>query len=818
MTSRFFLLAAGAVFSLTAAAAPLTPSQALGRANAGIPARIGARIGKVAQPAFTARTANGTATSYLFNSQDGGYLLVSADDVAYPVLAYSETGEIDPSNMSPELQWWLDEYGRQIEWAVSKGAAPAVNGPAAPEGWTAIAPLVKTKWDQGAPYNNLCPTYNGTRCYTGCVATAMAQVMNYHKYPESGEGKVSYTSTTIQRPLSLDMSLLKLDWDNMIDNYSTQEYTNDQAIAVARLMMGCGYSVNMNYGTSASGAQGSSVGIALRTYFKYDKNLRDYMRAIYSSSEWTQMIYENLKNVGPLVMNGQSPAMGGHSFVCDGYSGDGYFHFNWGWSGMSDGYFALDALNPDAQGIGGAAGGFNFSQNAILGIQPPTGEPVITWPDRILQYGNTEVSLSGNTLLFTVSGYDPLGWTAGIDHQINVNIGAIIEPVEGTQGSTQNVAGRMGSMTVISLPGTGSYYPLSSVNGVYVNLPALADGKYKLTLASHETSDANAPWYPVLVPWGYNNYAFLTISNGVGTITNVPIDNLTISDVALGCDFYSGKNVLLKAKITNSTGIELSQAVTPVLMNGAGKIIYTGDGVMVSIAPGESQEKEWVSKFYDSNGKAATVTADTDFKLALLNHQTGVIYPGTEIDVTMKNITSSVTFQGRQGSILNAQTITLDFNERPLLTYVVEDVNDFTYQFSYACTRGFYDGQVTFNIGRPDPNNPTNVIPVKEQIYTGWPFILAPTEETKQVKISFPEAEDNTIYYIEGYYTLGSRQNFLLRTAFTKASSGVDGIDADQTDAEPEYYNLQGVRVAEPVKGEVVIERRGGKVTKRVVR
>ena len=276
--------------------------------------------------------------------------------------------------------------------------------------------------------------------------------------------------------------------------------------------------------------------------------------------------------------------------------------------------------------------------------------------------------------------------------------------------------------------------------------------------------------------------------------------------------------MLLKAKITNSTGIELSQAVTPVLMNGAGKIIYTGDGVMVSIAPGESQEKEWVSKFYDSNGKAATVTADTDFKLALLNHQTGVIYPGTEIDVTMKNITSSVTFQGRQGSILNAQTITLDFNERPLLTYAVEDVNDFTYQFSYACTRGFYDGQVTFNIGRPDPNNPTNVIPVKEQIYTGWPFILAPTEETKQVKISFPEAEDNTIYYIEGYYTLGSRQNFLLRTAFTKASSGVDGIDADQTDAEPEYYNLQGVRVAEPAKGEVVIERRGGKVTKRVVR
>lgn len=811
-------MAAGAIFSLTAAAAPLTPSQALGRANVGIPARIGARVARTAQPVFTARTADGTATSYLFNSQQGGYLLVSADDVAYPVLAYSETGTIDPSDMSPEFKWWIDEYGRQIEWAVSKGAAPAVKGPTAPEEWTAIAPLVKTKWDQDTPYNNLCPTSNGTRCYTGCVATSMAQVMNYFKYPESGEGKISYTPTSLQRPLSLDLSLLTFDWANMLDNYSTTEYNNDQALAVARLMMACGYSVNMNYGTTASGAQGSSVGIALRTYFKYDQNCRDHVRAIYSSSEWTKMIYDNLKNVGPIVMNGQSPSQGGHSFVCDGYNGDGYFHFNWGWSGMSDGYYALDALNPDAQGIGGVAGGFNFSQNAILGIQPPTGEPVIPTPDKILQYGTTDASINDNTVAFKTKGYDPLGWTAGIDHQISVNIGAIIEPVEGTQGSTQYVTGRLGSMTVISLPGTGSYYAQSNTLYPSVTLPSLPDGKYKLTLASHETSDANAPWYPVLVPWGYHNYAFLTVENGVKTITNVSIDNFTISEVGTVSQLYSGKNVMLKAKVANTTDIEISQPVTPVLMNAAGTIIYTGDGAMVSLEAGETMEKEWVSKFYDANGKVATVKEDTEFKLGLINQQTGSLYPGTEVDVTMKYIVSNVSFQARSGVILNAESETIEVNERPLLVYKVTDSSDFTYQLTYACTRGFYDGQVVLGIYRTDPANPSNFIPVKEQIDSFWPFVLSGSDHTRDVKINFPDAENGVVYYVRGTYTLNSRQQFLINTAFCIGDSGVDSIDGVDVDAEPVYYNLQGVRLAEPVKGELLIERRGGKVTKRVVR
>ena len=352
-----------------------------------------------------------------------------------------------------------------------------------------------------------------------------------------------------------------------------------------------------------------------------------------------------------------------------------------------------------------------------------------------------------------------------------------------------------------------------------MTLPSLPDGKYKLTLATHETSDANAPWYPVLVPWGYHNYAFLTVENGVKTITNVPIDNFTISEVSTVSQLYSGKNVMLKAKIVNNNDIEISQPVTPVLMNAAGAILYTGDGAMVSLNAGETIEKEWVSKFYDANGKPAIVKEDTEFKLGLVNQQTGALYSGTEIDVTMKYITNNLIFQGRNGVILDAETVTLDVDERPLNVYNVKNPSDFTYQLTYACTRGYYDGQITLSIYRQDPDNSSNYTVVKEQIDSFWPFILANSEATRDVKISFPEAELNTIYYIRGYYTISSTQRFLIGTPFVvKFDSGVDTVDGVDFDAEPEYYNLQGVRVTEPAKGELVIERRGGKVTKRIVR
>ena len=209
--------------------------------------------------------------------------------------------------------------------------------------------MITAMWDQIEPYNNMAPLYGSERTYTGCVATTMAMVMDYWNYPEKGQGKVSYTASTIGKRIELDFSKRKFDWDNMLRSYDIDgEYSAEQTDAVAYLMKACGYAVKMDYSTSASATLAMYIGQAMAKYFNYDPNYRYELRLHHSSSEWEQIIYDNLKNAGPVLYGGGSYLGGGHSFVCDGYDGNGFFHFNWGWSGISNGYFSLDALQPDA--------------------------------------------------------------------------------------------------------------------------------------------------------------------------------------------------------------------------------------------------------------------------------------------------------------------------------------------------------------------------------------------------------------------------------------------------------------------------------------
>ena len=238
---------------------------------------------------------------------------MSADDVAFPVLGYSDTGSVDAENISPELKWWLGEYGRQIEWAIENNARQAVGAPSVPEEWTAIAPLMKTKWDQDAPYNNDCPQLNGVRCYTGLCGHVNGSGDELSQVSGGGDGMIRYRPDGFSKDLLLNLSAFKIDWDNMLDVYSAGEYNDAQASAVSYLMKACGYSVAMNYGTSASGAVGGVIAPALRNYFDYDVNCRDYQRVIYSSSEWTRWSMTTLKmsvrwlsTVSPLQPGGQS--------------------------------------------------------------------------------------------------------------------------------------------------------------------------------------------------------------------------------------------------------------------------------------------------------------------------------------------------------------------------------------------------------------------------------------------------------------------------------------------------------------------------------
>jgi len=347
---------------------------------------------------------------YVFNMGKQGFIAVSADDVVLPVLAYSDESAFDPNGNNTSVLKWFQGYADQIRYAVLNGleANDEIN-----KEWEelllgtksaslrrgSVSPLITTKWDQSPYFNDLCPfdrTYN-ERAVTGCVATAMAQVIKYWNYPDAGTGFNSYNHTKYGT-ISSNFADHVYNYSNM-PNYVTSANTD-----VAQLMFDCGVSVNMDYGVDGSSATTIGSGItaesALKKYFGYSSSLSGKFRSAYTDATWLSMVKSELDAGVPLLYRGVGGG-GGHCFVADGYDNNNYVHFNWGWGGSSDGYFQLNALNPGSTGTGGGTGGFNSSQGAIFGIKGATGN---------LNYKltlNTSINVSPSTIsyggAFTVS-------------------------------------------------------------------------------------------------------------------------------------------------------------------------------------------------------------------------------------------------------------------------------------------------------------------------------------------------------------------------------------------------------------------------------
>lgn len=332
---------------------------------------------------------------YIFSSENS-FVIVAADDRVKPIIGYSDSNPFVLNENMTNVNYWLGKVNNEIQYVVDNDIKATeeienewktllAGNSLAPKSRATVEPLLTTKWNQGAPFNNMCP--GGS--VTGCVATAMAQIMNYWEWPKTGIGSFSYKENDYGE-LTVDFSSATYDWANMKDTYGS--YTPTEANAVATLMYHCGVSVKMNYSTSESGTGSNYVHHALKTYFDYNPEItnifkhhyegydyeywyhdeNDYLHGIddFTDEDWIPAIKNELNNERPVYYSGSDTEGGGHAFVCDGYNASDNFHFNWGWGGYCDGYFEIGLLNPGTGGIGSGSGVYSENNFIILGLEP----------------------------------------------------------------------------------------------------------------------------------------------------------------------------------------------------------------------------------------------------------------------------------------------------------------------------------------------------------------------------------------------------------------------------------------------------------------
>ena len=327
-----------------------------------LPKRIKGNGSKAAVPALGHEISTGAY--HIYNVDGGGYVVVSGDDRTPQILGYSASGEIDGADMPEGLAWLLSSYESEM-------ASMPANAARAPKCTRdALPTLIETKWNQSAPYNNSCPTYGGQRCVTGCVATAMAQLLYYHKAAQTKGAVAGYTTSSYKISMP-DLPQTSFNYSAMKATYTAGE-TGTAADEVAKLMLYCGQAVGMDYGPySSSASAGPGVFVSV---FGLDPSAAHADRWDYTTEQWEDLIYSEIQANRPVLYSGNSGSAG-HAFICDGYDGEGRFHINWGWGGHGDDYFLLSVLNPDEKGIGGGTGtnGYTNFQDIVYGLQPDRG-------------------------------------------------------------------------------------------------------------------------------------------------------------------------------------------------------------------------------------------------------------------------------------------------------------------------------------------------------------------------------------------------------------------------------------------------------------
>ena len=459
------------------------------------------------------------AAYYAFNIGDNdGFVIVSGDDSLTELVGYSDSGSFDPDNMPDNMRSWLQAYSGYVA-SVQAGDSKAKRQQLGNVTTIVVRPFVTTEWNQGEPYDRFTPLLNnGAHCATGCVATAMAQVMKYYEWPERGEGSNSYEYDPYGT-LSMDFSQSVYDWENMLDIYSSYydegnivpEYNDGQAGAVAKLMYDCGISVNMMYGES-SGAYDPAIPNAFKSYFKYKSDI--YYRDNMSSKEFMDVLLSELDEKRPVLICGAGLG-GGHAFVGDGYDSNNFVHINWGWGGYSDGYFNVNYLDPEGLGTGGGTGAFKWSQSLTTAYPNYTGETIGREQSKLSYYPDYEGQAGG--IFISASEFQQnqkqevslvnIYNTSGNDYYGVVS--AAIFDMDGNM-----VASGSSPVFINKLP---SAYLETEPQIMTLDFSQLSDGEYEIYGISKENSDEyDYDWIK------FDSKLHIKIRVGNGVVTVIP--------------------------------------------------------------------------------------------------------------------------------------------------------------------------------------------------------------------------------------------------------------------------------------------------------
>ena len=540
-----------------------------------------------AQKPFKA-SSEGTSTEgqqdayyYVFNAgNDGGYVIVSGDDRIEPILGYVDQGSFDPDNIPENMRSWLQLYADQIKYVVENDIQPEdpiLRRRNRAQGTKHSVPeLMMSRWNQGHPYNLTCPDYytnkdNVVHHYpaAGCAATAMAQVINYYKYPDKLKAQIpahskTYTlkdgsEKTVSVPAVPKGTII--DWENMRDTYScNDDHVHDAPdTAVANLMLYCGQALKMGWGAS-SGADTSKSRDALVNYFGFDARAFWASRPNYSIDEWFDMLYNEMEAGFPVLYRGHSSG-GGHAFVIDGFDGDNLFHVNWGWGGGSNGWFLISILNPgDTSGMGASSSsdGYSMTQGGVFNLR------VAGTPKTDLHLDITNISINSTRVSATFTN------NTGSTSSFHVGI------VEMNDDGTLTL---VGSKQIITNLETGKS---SSKNFAVAN--RLPEGVHKLSPASK--SSKSDVWIPKYSTRGQYIEAIVDSLGGLDLhFKNPTKENICIDTIVFPGTRIAGNEQEVKVTFRND-GAEYFKTIY-LFASKTNTKVYTESKSMVAVRSGE---------------------------------------------------------------------------------------------------------------------------------------------------------------------------------------------------------------------------------------